>query len=398
MFNLSAKKHYLVNSFTGFNNLYGTKIVSVYDNGTTLELDIRVNPTTDEYTTVEKVYTTVTYNLLNDTYTIKAEGKGSKKYNATIKKDVTSIINHLLSEATNKYNTDMSDSNSLTVDYYCTQLKEAGATTQQSNEMYYNINHTYNTIQEIEAAYKEIYTTLIQEVAVTVETTEEVTTYEVGNRAFTTYTEAYEYCTGSDFDPEEMIKEVATVQPSDTPNIQPEVVTYHYYNQTFSTYSEAYNYAISNMSPDTMILNSDHPTMNNERLMELEKQYTFSKHNMNYDDMKEYYSYIDTLPLSADKEERYYKLKSFIQRYENKQQSIKEREERLKHQSQQIDIMINNLYSIGMTKKEYEHGSTVYYYLNDTLIYSWTSGISTETMYNELLEVYNLHYKTPVTA
>lgn len=59
--------------------------------------------------------------------------------------------------------------------------------------------------------------------------------------------------------------------------------------------------------------------------------------------------------------------------------------------SKHIDVMLKDLYSIGMEKKEYS--SMVIYFLQGEKIYSWTSGISTEKLHDELLEVYNRHYK-----
>jgi hypothetical protein len=221
-----------------------------------------------------------------------------------------------------------------------------------------------------------------------------VTTYTVGNRTFTTYTEAETYCNESDFDPELMIQEAATSEPLESTTIEQEPTeVYYVYNTTHNSYSEAYNYCITNEYPVTMILSSNYPTMNNERLQQLELEYKFSKHNMSISDMKEYYDYVMVQPTSTDKEDRYYKLRSWIERYENKQRSIEERKQNERKMAEQINKMLSDLYSIGMIKKEYEHTSTTWYYLNNELIYNWSSGIPTEKMYNELTEVYNRYYK-----
>ncbi|MEH7116210.1 hypothetical protein V7128_02125 [Neobacillus vireti] len=217
--------------------------------------------------------------------------------------------------------------------------------------------------------------------------------YIVGNRTFTTYTEAESYCNESDFDPELMIIEVATSEPLESTTIEQEPTeVYYVYNTTHNSYSEAYNYCIINDYPVTMILSSNYPTMNNERLQQLELEYKFSKHNMNITDMKEYYDYIMVQHNSTDQLERYSKLRSWIERYENKQIRIKENKEHEKEMAIQINNMLSDLYSIGMVKKDYENTSVTFYYLDNELIYNWSSGIPTEKMYNELTEVHKRYY------
>lgn len=253
------------------------------------------------------------------------------------------------------------------------------------------VNDVLNAIKE---AIKEINKQEEQEKNTEVEevTTENNTTFIAYNRSFSTWLEAYQYCKDNDFD-HLYIEEVAIMQPL-TDNTEHttdnEHIVYHYYNQTFDTYIDAYNYAIRNMSPVTMVLPSNHPTMNNERLMQLENEYVFAKFNMSLDNMKEYYNYISMLPDTLDKEDRYYKLKSWIERKESRLQSIEREKQRQKEHAISIDNMLKDLYSIGMTKKEYS--SLVTYYLNDKKVYSWSSGISIDKMYNELLEVYNQYY------
>lgn len=253
-----------------------------------------------------------------------------------------------------------------------------------------------NTIKSILNATNEPVEVVTTEVNTnyTNYTNTDETTYAVGNRTFSTYSAALEYCTTSDFDPELMIQ---SQEPDNTqvPSTQP-VEVFYYYNQTFDTYMNAYDHAIRNYSPVTMVLSSLHPTMTNERLMELEKEYTFSKHNMVISDMIEYFEYISTLPDTLDKEDRYYKLRGWIQRHENKQQSIKESKELLDKQSIELEQMLNDMYSIGMIKKDNIY--SVSYYLNDEKIYSWSSGIPIEKMYKEFKQVYNSYYNNESKA
>src|SRR5205085_5433149 len=69
--------------------------------------------------------------------------------------------------------------------------------------------------------------------------------YTVGNRSFSTYTEAEQYCNESDFDPELMIQEAAISEPLESITIEHESTeVYQVYNNTFNTYTEAYNYCI----------------------------------------------------------------------------------------------------------------------------------------------------------
>ncbi|PHA02974.1 hypothetical protein COE51_01135 [Bacillus pseudomycoides] len=191
------------------------------------------------------------------------------------------------------------------------------------------------------------------------------------------------------------IKEVFTVvsevveESNTTETKQPEV--FHLYNNTFNTYNEAYNYACANSITTSMILSSKHPTMTNERLQELEKDYIFSKHKMDYESMKEYFNFIKEQQETLDQQERYYKLRDIIKRYEDKQERIQQKVEESKRKAITIDNMLKDLYSIGMDKKEYT--SLTVYYLNDEKIYSWSSGIATDKMYDELTLVHDKYYK-----
>jgi hypothetical protein len=193
-----------------------------------------------------------------------------------------------------------------------------------------------------------------------------------------------------------MIQEAVTSQPlnaTQDPETTKQPELFHVNKETFTTYSEAYNHCITNEYPVTMILSNKYLTMSNERLQELETQFIFAKHNMNITDMKEYFDYIMMQPISTDQETRYYKLKSWIQRYEERKRSIELKKQHEKLMAENINTMLQELYSIGMIKKEYENTSVTFYYLNNEQIYNWSSGIPTEKMYNELTEVHKRYYK-----
>lgn len=165
---------------------------------------------------------------------------------------------------------------------------------------------------------------------------------------------------------------------------------FHLYRNTFNTYQEAYNYAIENDLKLNMILSSKHPFMTNERLQELENIYTFSRHSFTLDKAKEYYNYLLTIPETSDSYERICKLKSIINRLESRQRRLQEKEAEDKRKAQAIDKMLNDLYNIGMTRKEWS--THVTYFLNDQPIYTWYTGITTEKMHKELAEVYSQYY------
>lgn len=175
-----------------------------------------------------------------------------------------------------------------------------------------------------------------------------------------------------------------------------EPVQYYFYNQTFDTYMEAYNHALNNLSPVTMVIPSNHPYMTNERLQHIEYEYTFSKGNMSYEDMKEYFQYISELPETLDQQDRYYKLKSYIQRYEYKKQQKEERENKIKQYAIDAEKMLIYMVNNGLEIKS-KYSMTEYYYRGEKVHY-WMSGISTEEYYNGVKKVYDAYFKVIESA
>jgi hypothetical protein len=238
------------------------------------------------------------------------------------------------------------------------------------------------------------------------QTTDNKESYIVGNRNFSDYSTALQYCLESDFDPELMIiKEAANKEPLETPitvktTQEPEI--FNVYKNTFTTYSDAYSYCLKYITPVTMIISNKHEAMTNERLQELEKEYTFSKGNMSITDMKEYFQYISSLPVSLDQDERYYKIKGYIQRYEYKQQQREEKERKQKelfiHAGELLEHMKNN--GLEVIEK-YEHGTSLvkYIYNNEIVHTTITSGGIEIEKYHDMIEnIYNSHFKQPITA
>lgn len=269
------------------------------------------------------------------------------------------------------------------------------------------INQVYNAIIEYnENGYIEATNqveTTVNEVAVTVEesiqedtqTTQE-TTYTAFNRTFSTYNQALTYCNENDFS-SEYIEEVVTMQPSlqrneYTKEEQKEI--FHLYKNTFDTYSQAYDYAIKNVIPVTMIISSKHPTMNNERLQQLQTSFTFDKMNMLYDDMKEYFNYLEPLPDTLDKQDIYYKLRSWINRIESQQKNREETKQRqyelAKRSAELLDYMTSN----GLEIKEW-YTYTDYYYYGE-MVHRWKSGISIEEYTQGVEKVYNTYFKNTI--
>ncbi len=230
-------------------------------------------------------------------------------------------------------------------------------------------------------------------------TNNDTISYEAYNRSFPSYEEAEAYCISNDFDTG-YIKEVATQQPSNNSynsnaiTDQPEV--FHLYKNTFTSYNEAYNYALSHHIPVTMIISSLHPYMTNERLQELEKEYTFSKGSMSYNDMKEYFSYISSLNESLDQQERYYKLKSYIKRYEYKQQQKKDREEHLRDLMREACTLLHFMKKKGLqliNKSDCGISSTKYIYNNNVLHFDvHSNGMPIEEYHTMIYNIFNNHF------
>lgn len=363
---LSNKDPLVIKSLQAFKDLTDDKLIEVINNS--FKNSISKQIITDIFNAIKEVLTPVTIETSedNDTpkfYTVMVTYNGIESQKGIWANNIEDATNKAYFKWTEADKREVIDPNNKEVSSTPVEPVEVVTTQEESN--YTNYTNTNET------------------------------TYTVGNRSFTTYSEACDYCTTSDFDPELMIQEIKEPEATQVPSTQP-VEIFHYYNQTFPSYMDAYDHAIRNYSPVTMVLSSLHPTMSNERLMELEKEYTFSKHNMAITDMLEYFEYISTLPDTLDKEDRYYKLKGWIQRYENKQQSIKEREEYLQSLSIKADEMLKYMCENGLEIVSNE--CFVKYLLDGEQVHIWFSGISIEEYYKGIENVYNSYFNNESKA
>lgn len=219
----------------------------------------------------------------------------------------------------------------------------------------------------------------------------EETTYIVFNRSFDSYESALNYCKENDFSSEYIEKVVTNRQPSNNTE-KSDLEIFHLYNNTFDNYMDAYNYAIRHQIPVTMILSNKHPFMTNERLKQLEYAYTFDKFNMDYEDMKEYFNFISEQPHSLDQEDKYYKLKGWIER---KEYQFKQKEEKKKRQKEMIQLADKQLhYMVANGLEIKENKSIVSYYLKGEKVHHWFSGIPTEEYCKGIENVYNTYFNS----
>ena len=187
------------------------------------------------------------------------------------------------------------------------------------------------------------------------------------------------------------IIEMSTKDTETTSSNDNEPEVFYLRNNTFNTYSKAFTHAVQNQMATTMILSSKHPTMTNERLQQLEHSFIFDKTNMSHEDKKYYFNYLESIPNSLDRENRYYKLKSWIDRYEVQQQRQQEEKQRIQNlgleASKTLDYMVAN----GLEIKENE--SYVKYYLNGQDVHTWFSGISADKYHEGIMNLYNNYFK-----
>lgn len=163
-------------------------------------------------------------------------------------------------------------------------------------------------------------------------------TYTAYNRTFSTYEEAVNYCNESDFDPSHT-ETVNTSTVSDSEN-------FYHYNQTFDTYRDAFNYVIKNNFKEHMILYSL-SNMDNNRLMELESLYVYSKYKMSYEDAKEFYHHLKTIPETYNTLERLNSLRSIIERHEYHINNEANRQADMMQAINQQQELLDKMFSLG---------------------------------------------------
>lgn len=183
-------------------------------------------------------------------------------------------------------------------------------------------------------------------------------------------------------------KNVEVVEVNTTNDNEPEV--FYVGNNTFNTYSEAFNYTTQKGITTSMILSSKHPSMTNERLQQLEYSFVFDKVNMSYKDKKDYFNYLEDIPNSLDRENRYYKLKSWIERHEKQQQRQQEEKDRIYNLGLEASETLEYMVANGLEIKENE--SYVKYYLNGQDVHTWFSGISAEKYHEGIMNIYNRYF------
>ena len=176
----------------------------------------------------------------------------------------------------------------------------------------------------------------------------------------------------------------ATITTSDEPEV------FYLHDNTFNTYSDAFNHAIQKGITTTKILSSKHPSMTTERLQQLESSYVFDKVNMSYGDKKDYFDYLESIPNSLDRENRYYKLKGWIERYEAQQQRQQDEKQRVYSLGLEASETLEYMVSNGLEIKENE--SYVRYYLNGREVHTWFVGISMDEYHEGIMNTYNRYF------
>ena len=181
--------------------------------------------------------------------------------------------------------------------------------------------------------------------------------------------------------------ESATAVAENTQNNNEEEVFY-LNNNTFNTYSEAFSHAVQNEITTTKILSSKHPIMDNKRLQQLEYSFIFDKSNMSYFDKKEYFDYLGSIPNSLDRENRFYKLKGWIERYEEQRQRKLDEKQRMDKLALEASETLECMVANGL--KIVENESMVKWYVSGQCVYTWFTGVSIEEYHSAVM---NIHFK-----
>ncbi|MBD8839469.1 hypothetical protein IFU39_16775 [Paenibacillus sp. CFBP 13594] len=159
----------------------------------------------------------------------------------------------------------------------------------------------------------------------------------------------------------------------------------HLYTKTYASYKEAYEYAIQNKLKPTMIHPESSP-ISNELLFQLEEKYTQTKYEMSYEEIELFLSHLSVLPFSLDKMKRVSDCNYLLDRKCKLAENKKKREEEFTILVSRYNIMLEELYSNGVEKKE--NGILTSFSYNGQKIHTRYSG---ESFYKEFERLERTH-------
>lgn len=229
----------LIAQATGYENLFGDKVISIESNNNTISIRFLINANMAHYSIdMVKVFAVATYNInTNKVAVITENAPGSRKYNHNIKNTCQSLVSIFVTEVNKMITVETREQNSKAYDQCHIELLSMidSSDSYKKNICFEYINQIMDMYQA-GASAEGMLTKLIDvkkemladvrlfpvnnEVVINKYNETEVNTIAVNtesftafNRSFPSYNEAYNFCLTCDFDPSYIVSE-----PSHTPS------------------------------------------------------------------------------------------------------------------------------------------------------------------------------------
>ncbi|MCM3110004.1 hypothetical protein [Lederbergia lenta] len=160
---LIQQKYYISNELNKYTDHLMNRITSINETNQPHIIEINMLVTHNEFT--PHIKAKILHDISTNAEKVTLHGKGSRSNVYENKTVVKEILDYTLAGAYTSFESDCSDADNETVYYYYEQLKQAGATTAQTNDYDYRCSFELSTVLEKELLCNAMLNTLKNEQA-----------------------------------------------------------------------------------------------------------------------------------------------------------------------------------------------------------------------------------------